>query len=553
MKKIFQPAVLLFLTAAYIQVGYTQEKNGIPRQDTVYELDHSEFDNSEHEQFSGDWIYTVQDDGIHLKSYRGTKKSVVIPSDIGGRPVTYLGSFLFGGEIDSLTVPATVTFMESNVLRSLESRKVRRIHITGNPVYEVYENGLYDTRSQSLFACLTDTGVFSVRPGTKILGPDAFKDSHDLSRIILPDSLKKIWKSAFTRSATAVEIPASVEDFPAESFYMPTNMTVNPGNAVYEVTGGCFYNKRKKMLVTCFSTDELSYTVKPGTKEIDSYAFYGCTRMETICIPDSVMQIGSSAFTNCRNLKTVKLPAALKILQSDTFYNDENLTSVTLNPELEEIRDEAFFNCKKLMSLSLSEKINYIAAKAFYGCRALMSATVDENSIASFIDRILSMTSSESAKIKPGITIAAENPIYTIRNGCLYDRKKRSLVRMLRLPENGSFTVPAYVKEIGPYAFSGTPFLRSVKVPGSVKEIGESAFSMCAELRTITLGNGIETIGDDAFEFCPKVSSITIPASVTEIGSEWGCRLTTENDPAVITVDSANPYWKAENGNLYRK
>ena len=78
-------------------------------------------------------------------------------------------------------------------------------------------------------------------------------------------------------------------------------------------------------------------------------AFYGCSEITSVIIPESVTKIGKSAFSYCGALSEVYLPN-----------------------ELTEIGDEAFYMCFNLNKASLSNtKIKSIGARAFAYCESL--------------------------------------------------------------------------------------------------------------------------------------------------------------------------------------
>lgn len=70
-------------------------------------------------------------------------------------------------------------------------------------------------------------------------------------------------------------------------------------------------------------------------------------------------------------------------------------------------------------------------------------------------------------------------------------------------------------------AFSGNPYLVSVKLPESMTEIANEAFSHCSKLERVEFGGALRRIGVSAFMGCTALQSFTIPDSVTDLGA--GC------------------------------
>ena len=52
--------------------------------------------------------------------------------------------------------------------------------------------------------------------------------------------------------------------------------------------------------------------IKDGTTEISDGAFYGCTGLTSIVIPNSVDYIGWKAFSNCNSLRQILIPKGRK-------------------------------------------------------------------------------------------------------------------------------------------------------------------------------------------------------------------------------------------------
>lgn len=88
---------------------------------------------------------------------------------------------------------------------------------------------------------------------------------------------------------------------------------------------------------------------------------------------------------------------------------------------------------------------------------------------------------------------------------------------------NPDVVVPEFITDIGPDAFNGCDFLKSIKIPTSVKSIGEWAFNHCSNLTSITIPSGVECIEFCMFSGCSSLTSITIPDGVTSIYDHAFC------------------------------
>lgn len=78
--------------------------------------------------------------------------------------------------------------------------------------------------------------------------------------------------------------------------------------------------------------------------------------------------------------------------------------------------------------------------------------------------------------------------------------------------------IPATVKTIEKYAFSGCKNLTSLRIPFSVFEVGEFAFANCRNLTSAVLGQNIYKIPTSMFDGCINLDTLHIPNGIHEIG-----------------------------------
>ena len=107
---------------------------------------------------------------------------------------------------------------------------------------------------------------------------------------------------------------------------------------------------------------------KPVT-DIRYSAFYQCSSVTDVAIPEGVTSIGARAFQECTNLKNVTFPSSIETIEKWAFRGCVALESVDLSHlnDLEQIGNLAFDNCAALKTVKLPQngKLNTIGADAF--------------------------------------------------------------------------------------------------------------------------------------------------------------------------------------------
>lgn len=82
--------------------------------------------------------------------------------------------------------------------------------------------------------------------------------------------------------------------------------------------------------------------IENGVTYIGSDAFYECTKIQSINIPDSVTGIGYRAFDRCYALTSIIIGTNVTNIASEAFYNCTSLKSVTIPNNVTSINVRAF-------------------------------------------------------------------------------------------------------------------------------------------------------------------------------------------------------------------
>ena len=94
----------------------------------------------------------------------------------------------------------------------------------------------------------------------------------------------------------------------------------------------------------------IKYTLVDNTT-IGEAAFYGCTDLTSVTIPNSVTTIGYSAFSGCTGLTSVTIGNSVTSIGASVFYNCHSLISVTIGNSVTSIGSYVFYGCNSLTSI----------------------------------------------------------------------------------------------------------------------------------------------------------------------------------------------------------
>ena len=109
---------------------------------------------------------------------------------------------------------------------------------------------------------------------------------------------------------------------------------------------------------------------------IGSYAFYQCSGLTSVTIPNSVTSIGVVSFERCSGLTSVTIPNSVTTIGDFAFMDCSGLTSVTIGGSVITIGDRAFQNCSGLTFVTIPNSVTTIGTGAFMDCSGLTSVTI---------------------------------------------------------------------------------------------------------------------------------------------------------------------------------
>ena len=381
----------------------------------------------------------------------------------------------------------------------------------------------------------TDTEIiipseYNAKPVTSI-GYNAFSGCTGLTSITIPDSVTSIGGGAF-RNCTGL-----------------TSIIVVEGNSKYHSAGNCIIETATNTLILGCKTSVIP--TDGSVTSIGEDAFFGCSGLTNITIPDSVTSIGNSAFEGCTGLTSVTIGNSVTSIGRSAFSDCTSLTSISIPNSVMSIDEGALRGCSSLETITIP----------FVGARPITTDNYNDGYKQVF-GWIFGYEKTESGKIVNGAV-----PQYVSSNVASTNIYWYYIPTSLKTVVLGNT-----IQTIPFFGFFNCNWLTSITIPDSVTSIGGSAFSFCtglttvnwnatectgaglysnpifqgcSNLATVNIGDNVKFIPSYAFRNCTGLTSITIPDSVTSIGESAfsGCTELT----SIIVVKGNSKYHSAGN------
>lgn len=254
---------------------------------------------------------------------------------------------------------------------------------------------------------------------------------------------------------------------------------VNAGEAEDIVVPQMFNDLPVKsvMAYSFIDCDKVKSIYVPNGIDIQNAAFYGCSHLESLSIPEMDYCVLGQLFGTRFFEGSEKTDHDLYGSSSKNYYIPISLVSVELN-NASNLWTRCFSNCKYIESICISGSVETISTCAFGDCIALKNISLPES----------------IKKIEPSGFA-----------GC-------TSLQHIELPQN--------LKTIDDFAFMGDCALIDIVIPDSVSSIGVSAFNGCSNLKNITIGESVSHIRNYAFAYCGNVENLYYNAKNAYVGRQ---------------------------------
>ena len=341
-------------------------------------------------------------------------------------------------------------------------------------------------------------------PSAETVGAVETKTSGNFEYEVKDDGTVSITK--YTGSDANVTIPKTIDGKMVTSignsaFYNCTSLQqITIPDGVTSIGDGAFHS--------CEALQQI--TIPDSVTSIGEYAFCTCTLLQQITIPDGVTSIVCCAFDGCSSLTQITVPDGVTSIGGAAFRDCTSLQQITIPNSVTSIGYEAFASCTSFQQITIPDSVTSIGDDAFKGCSSLQQITIPDGVMYIGSCAFEGCSSLKEIMIPDGVTSIKEWTFY----GC------KALQQI---------TIPDSVTSIGGDAFAGCKALQQITIPDSVTDIGFCTYSNrverigetfrdCSSLKEITIPDSVTNLGDDAFNNCRSLQQITIPDSVTSIG-----------------------------------
>lgn len=164
--------------------------------------------------------------------------------------------------------------------------------------------------------------------------------------------------------ATLIPMLASAHDFEVNGIYY--NITSHIDLTVEVVRGNDYGNSYSGDIIV---PEEVAYNNQSYlVKSIGEFAFYNCSSLTSVALPENVTTIGALAFYGCKKLTSINMPNGLTCIEKRLFYDCNSLTSITIPDNVAFIGESAFEYCSSLTSVNIPKKVATIGERAFAFC-----------------------------------------------------------------------------------------------------------------------------------------------------------------------------------------
>lgn len=416
----------------------------------------------------------------------------------------------FSDEILYLDIDENIAVKADRIL-SIPRENLFKTELVKGEKFDKYVLSLTECRDNTILSADTskryeasDGNVYNISK----IDDCVFTNSVKLTRVTVPDTLKRIGENAFRNCHALTDIDLSATDkleIGNSAFRdcealtdIDLSRVSNIGEYAFK---GCTGLKKASVSGTVYGFafyDSGLKSLHLTSPRLYRCALFGAKNLETVTIDGTFSaDLGDSAFCECRSLVSAGPFVAPRI------FNDQTIKSLKIGRSV-------FDDCEKLEEVSFSGGWETRTAdSAFSFCRALKKITLDvpDDIIP---DKFALECNSLCEVVGDGFTRIGESSFESCKSLENFDFSSMEYVGKNAFKSSGlKKAYLAKISHIEGYAFYEMPDLRYVVVGEGCKYMGERAFSRCPSLHTVKLlfTDG-SVIGKEIFAHSVSIATI---------------------------------------------
>ena len=317
-------------------------------------------------------------------------------------------------------------------------------------------------------------------PVTEV-GSYSFYCQNSLQSIYIPSSVESVSSNAAMFS-TSLQL-VTVED---------GSQLVNIGREAFKKCTGLlrftFNGTTLKMksidpsaFSECTALQRVRWKGESTLTMIDDYAFYRCSSLNHMEMPNAVVRIGKHAFRYNTSLTDVKLAKRLSMIDEYAF-GECGFSHITLPDSIASAQAGAFINNEHLETITIPADMEGIGAACFENCAVLDSVT--------FLTNIHTLTIGNNAfNLCPAL-------------------KRVNIAHLDSWAETNFNNAKANPANTAHHIYKDGKEVLDVVLPKGTLYVNNNAFNGCSYIKSVDMPSSIDHINDDIFVGCDSLKAV---------------------------------------------